>query len=98
MGLGSCSSNANMTEESLLSFPCDIPVKIFGRNDANFREAVLTIVRSHFSDFTQDDTVERPSRGSKYVSLTVTVRAQSREQIDAAYQALSAEDRVMMVL
>ena len=31
-------------DESLLKFPTDLAVKVFGRNDSGFRDAVIGIV------------------------------------------------------
>ena len=87
-----------MSEDSLLDFPCDIPVKVFGRNEPGFREIVLSIMQRHFSDLSDADVAERPSSKSSYLSLTIVVTAQNREQIDAVYQELSAHDDVMMAL
>lgn len=87
-----------MTHESLLEFPCDIPVKVFGRNEDSFREAVRAIVKSHYADLGDADLVERSSRRDNYVSLTITVRAESREEIDALYSELSGHAEILMVL
>jgi len=40
----------------------------------------------------------RPSRTGKYLSLTVTIRAVSREQLDAIYREISAHPLVAMAL
>ena len=40
----------------------------------------------------------RPSSGGNYVGLTVTVRAQSREQLDDIYRALTGHPMVKVVL
>jgi putative lipoic acid-binding regulatory protein len=87
-----------VSDDSLLEFPCDIPVKVFGRNEASFRDAVVAIVTSHYGDFSELDVVERSSRGNKYVSMTINVRAENREQIDALYTELSGHDAILMVL
>lgn len=87
-----------MSDESLLEFPCDFPIKVFGRNDEGFRDVVLSIMRAHFEDLSDDDVSERPSRADSFLSLTVVVRAESRAQIDAAYTDLSTHERVMMIL
>lgn len=83
---------------SAFEFPCDIPVKVCGRNDAAFRDAVLSIVRTYFPDFQKEDLVERLSRQDRYLSLTVTVWVESRSSIDALYTELSANEVVLMVL
>jgi putative lipoic acid-binding regulatory protein len=83
---------------SPFEFPCDIPVKVFGRNDPAFRDAVLAIARRHFPELVEDDVISRPSRQDRYISITVTVWAESRENIDALYTELSRHETVLMVL
>jgi putative lipoic acid-binding regulatory protein len=87
-----------MVEDSLQSFPCDIPIKIFGRSETGLRETALDIVRSHCGSVTDDQVVERLSRNGSYVSLTITVRFETRAQADAVYRELSSHDQVLMVL
>jgi len=80
--------------ESLLQFPCDLPIKVFGRNDAAFRAAALAIVKRHYG--AAYTVVEQQSKQGAYLSLTITVRAETRAQIDAVYQDLVADERVLM--
>jgi putative lipoic acid-binding regulatory protein len=86
-----------MSDESgsLLEFPCVLPVKVFGRNEQQFRDAALAIVRTHYAECS---IAEQESRQGSYLSLTITVRAESRAQIDAMYQDLVASDAILMVL
>jgi uncharacterized protein len=85
-----------MTDASLLKFPCDLPIKVFGRNDPAFRAAALAIVRAHYGDAVT--CTEQLSRQGAYASLTITVRAESRERLDAVYHDLTASDQILMVL
>jgi uncharacterized protein len=87
-----------MTGESLLEFPCELPIKVFGRNDTAFRDAVLGILRGHFGDLDPERISEQLSRQGSYVSITVTVAAESREQADSVYRELTASPHVLMVL
>lgn len=87
-----------MSEDSPLEFPCEIPIKVFGRNEDRFRGAVMDVVGRHFSDLGEDAVSERPSRADNYLSITVTVYAESREQIDACYRELTSHEQIMMVL
>jgi uncharacterized protein len=87
-----------MDDESLLTFPCDLPIKVFGRNQESFREAAVAIVRRHFVDFRDSDVAEQLSREQRYLSLTITVRAESRSQVDALYRELTSSDDILMVL
>ena len=83
-------------DESLIEFPSDLPIKVFGRNDPGFRGAVLAIVEAHYGAVYT--VAEQESKQGSYVSLTVTVRAESRVQIDALYRDLVASDLVLMAL
>ena len=83
---------------SPFEFPCDVPVKVFGRNDEPFRAAVLEIARRHFPAEGDGRLSERTSRGDRYLSITLTVWVETREQIDALYTELSAHDAILMVL
>jgi len=82
--------------DTLLKFPCDLPIKVFGRNEAAFREAALGIVRAHYGEAIRFS--EQESRNGGYLSLTITVRAESRETVDAVFQALVDHEHVLMVL
>lgn len=82
--------------ESPLQFPAEIAVKVFGKNEPTFRVAVLTIVRTHYGD--EHAVAEQLSKQGAYLSLSVTVLAASREQIDAMYKDLTAHDDILMVL
>jgi putative lipoic acid-binding regulatory protein len=83
-------------DESLLKFPTDLAVKVFGRNDPEFRGAVIGIVEAHYGKAYA--VAEQQSKQASYVSLTITVRAESRAQADALYQALVAHELVLMAL
>lgn len=83
---------------SSFEFPCDVPVKVFGRNEAPFRDAVREIVHKHFPDFRDESMTERPSRQDHYLSITVTVWVENRAAIDALYTDLSRHESILMVL
>jgi len=83
---------------SPFDFPCDVPVKVFGRNESAFRAAVLEIVQARFPEFSEQDLAQRFSREDRYVSLTLTVRVEDRSQIDSLYTALTSHEAVLMVL
>jgi putative lipoic acid-binding regulatory protein len=86
------------SEQTLLEFPTPFPIKIMGRREGGFAQSVMEIVLKHAPDF-QPATMEmRPSRQGTYLSLTVTIEARSREQLDALYQELCDHPSVVMVL
>jgi uncharacterized protein len=82
--------------ESPLKFPTDVAVKVFGRNEDAFRAAALAIARLHYGD--SHSVTEQKSRKGNYLSLTITVRALTRAQIDAMYTDLVASDEIIMVI
>jgi putative lipoic acid-binding regulatory protein len=83
---------------SLLTFPCEFPLKIVGRRSAEFAQAMLEIVLRHAPDFDPVTMGMRPSSQGAYLSLTCVINATSREQLDALYRELSGDARVAMVL
>jgi putative lipoic acid-binding regulatory protein len=87
-----------MQPESLIEYPTDFPLKVMGRTQAGFAQAILEIVKRHAPDFDEASVGMRPSREGKYLSLTFVIRATSREQLDALYQELSDHPMVQMAL
>jgi putative lipoic acid-binding regulatory protein len=84
----------NGPSDSLLPFPTDVPIKVFGRNDNAFRDAALAIVQKHYGGAYK--VAEQLSKQGTYLSLTITVHAKTRAEIDAVYKDLVANDQVLM--
>lgn len=82
----------------ILEFPCDWPVKAFGPGTEAFELEVVSIVRRYAGDIKENAVRIRPSRAGKYSAVTVTIRAQSRAQLEAIYTDLRAHADVVMVL
>ncbi len=87
-----------VADSSLLAFPCDFPIKVMGRKQPGFAQAVTEIVMKHAPDFDPSTVQMRPSRKGRYLSVTCIVRATSREQLDSLYQELCDHPAVVMVL
>lgn len=83
---------------SALAFPCEFPIKVMGRKQPGFAQAVSDIVRKHAPDFDPATVAMRPSRQGRYLSVTCVVHATSREQLDGLYQELCDHPQVVMVL
>jgi len=86
------------SEESLLDFPCDFPVKVLGRAAEDFVAVVTEIVTRHVPELDERRITTRASRDGNFVSVTFTILARNREQLDTLYEELSAHDRVLMAL
>jgi len=87
-----------MSEESLLTFPCEFPIKIMGRASENFEADVVAIVRKHAPDLSAAAISNRPSGKGNYIAITVTVNATSKEQLDNIYLELNGHESVVMTL
>lgn len=92
------STFVNNNEDSLLEFPCEFPIKAFGAADNDFDALVVSLVRRHAPDLSEGKVHSRLSNGGRYMSVTVTINATSRAQLDAIYQELTNEERVVMAL
>ncbi len=85
-------------QPTFIEYPCNFPIKIMGRDGQKFTQSILMIVKRHASDFDEATVETRISKKNKYLSLTCTVRAISRVQLDALYQELCDHPMVLMVL
>jgi uncharacterized protein len=83
---------------SLLQFPCSFPIKIMGECTDGFAEQICALVKTHAPDFDPSSIEMRPSRNGNYLGLTVTIDAQSQNQLDHLYQALTKHPLVKVVL
>lgn len=85
-------------QESLIEYPCAFPLKIMGKAEDEFAQAVLEVVTRHAPDFDGTRMEMRASSGGNYLSLTCTVVATSKPQLDALYTDLSSHPLVKVVL
>ena len=85
-------------QEQLLKFPCSFPIKVMGRDEGDFRNTVIQIVRQHVADLSDSDVRSAPSSKGNFVSVTITIQAESQQQLDAIYGDLSSHDDVLFSL
>lgn len=76
----------------------EFPVKVVGEQRAAFAHTVAQLIAEHAPDFDPALMTQRASSAGRYVSVTATIRADSREQVDALYAALGAHPWVKVVL
>ncbi|QSI76483.1 MULTISPECIES: YbeD family protein [Niveibacterium] len=87
-----------MSNAELLEFPCDFPIKVMGETRDDFAQTIVEVVQQNAPDFDATGVEMRASSGGKYISLTCTVRATSREQLDNIYRSLTSHPFVKVVL
>lgn len=86
------------SDEEILEFPCEFPLKAMGRSDPAFEQYVVEVVRTHVGSAALGSVSSRPSRNGRYLSVTVVFTASSRSQLDDIYRALSASEQVLFLL
>ena len=86
------------TGESLLVFPCAFPIKVMGLTQDDFAQTIVAVVQKHAPDYDPSTLEMRASTAGKYLSLTCTINATSRDQLDDLYRELSSHPMVTMVL
>ena len=84
--------------ESALKFPTRFPIKIMGKRADGFAQSMLDVVMKHAPDFEPSSLEMRASREGNYLSVTATINATSREQLDNLYRELTSHPMVAMVL
>ena len=87
-----------MARDDPFDFPCRFPIKAMGARGDAVAARALQIVRRHAPEVTPDDLRLRESRNGRYCSVTITIDARSRDQLDAIYRELSADEHILVVL
>jgi putative lipoic acid-binding regulatory protein len=84
--------------ESLIEYPCDFPIKVMGARVDGFAESMCQVALQFDPDFNPATLEMRPSKAGNYLSVTLTIRATSREQLDNLYRALTGHPMVKVAL
>lgn len=84
--------------ESLIQYPSLFPIKVMGLKTDTFVPAMTHIANQFDPSFDASRIELRESRGGKYLGVTLTITATSREQLDELYRTLSTHPMVKLVL
>ena len=85
-------------QETLFEFPCRFPVKVMGRSEDSFEALVTDIILSHAEISVGEQVTTNPSGSGKFISVTVTIEALSKDQLDRIYQDLTDCEQVLVAL
>lgn len=85
-------------EDSLINYPCAFPIKVLGPKVDGFADAMVAVAQQFDPSFNPLTVEMRASSGGNYLSITMTITATSREQLDELYRALSSHPMVKVVL
>lgn len=94
---GVCTPN-KWPQDDPIDYPTRFPIKVVGVNEDGFVHAITRIARRFDPGFDAASVELRPSRGGKYLGLTITVLATSRAQLDELYRTLSTHPMARWVL
>lgn len=89
---------ASPAAESLITYPSLFPIKVMGLKVDGLVHAITQTARQFDPSFDAATIELRKSKGGKYLSVTITVTATSREQLDELYRTLSTHPMVKVVL
>ena len=92
------SSQTPPARESLIEYPCDFPIKVMGERVDGFVHAITHIAKQFDPGYDASTVELRESSSGKYLGVTITVRATSREQLDELYRTLTSHPLVKVVL
>ena len=92
------SSDDRGGDDSVFEFPCEFPIKVICKNLENISELILQVSQKHAPDLTRDNLSTALSHSDKYISVTVTLNARSREQLDSIYVELNQLEETIMLL
>ncbi len=81
-----------------LKFPCRFPIKVFGNAEGDFLNHAHKLVKKHVPELALEHCRITKSSKGRYVSVTIDITANSREQLDAIYAELKADERVVAML
>ena len=87
-----------VSEETILKFPCQFPIKVMGRANKKFRSSAIETLEACVGKISEDDITSALSNKGKFTALTVTIEASSKQQLDDIYKALSANPDVLFLL
>jgi len=83
----------------LIEYPTPYTFKVMGKQEHGFKEYVRQLFhRVLAQEISQDSMSELPSKGAKYLSVSVTVVLISEEQRARVYEALHKDRRILYYL
>lgn len=89
---------ADELHNELMDYPCKFTIKAMGHAHIDLSIVVIDIVKRHATDAEQNAVQSKFSKSKKFISISLTITAQNKQQMDAIYQDLSDCEHVLMSL
>lgn len=81
-----------------IDFPCAFPLKIMGRAAPDFVDHARRLVARHTDSIDPQRIRASESSAGNFVSVTIEITARDQAHLDAIYQTLTDDERVVMAL
>ncbi|MDH5389289.1 MAG: DUF493 domain-containing protein [Gammaproteobacteria bacterium] len=90
--------NEAQEQETLFEFPCEFPIKAMGKTCPELEIAIIEIMNRHVPDLGEGALRMRPSSKGTYTAITITIYAQSKNQLDSIYMDLTACEHIAFAM
>jgi putative lipoic acid-binding regulatory protein len=84
--------------DTLLEFPCSFPIKVMGPDPQAIRAVLDKVLGEHAPNTAEENISLRASSKGRFVSITATIQAHSKSQLDTIYRELTASEHILVVL
>ena len=88
----------NTEAEAVLTFPCDVDVKVFARRQPGMESTIKDLVLTVMPEQNFYGIKSKISSKGNYQSFTCSVIASDRKQIDTLFEKLCEHPDIKMVL
>lgn len=85
-------------KDGIFNFPCEYPIKVFGKKCLEFETAAIEIISKHSGDIHPQSISKNDSSKGTYTALTIRIIATSRQQIDTINSELQNHSLVAYIL
>jgi putative lipoic acid-binding regulatory protein len=85
-------------EPPKIEFPCEYPIKVLGRSSDAFRGIIFDVFERHAPGFDRATITVKDSAKGTFTSLTITITATGKDQLQALHEDLMATGHVQMVI
>jgi putative lipoic acid-binding regulatory protein len=69
-----------------------------GRADAGFVDNAIRLIEQHAGSVSKDCVQTTTSKNGNFLSVTITIDAQSQQQLDNIYNDLSGHEEILVAL
>jgi len=85
-------------EPPKIEFPCDYPIKVLGEANSEFIEHVLAVMDRHAPGFDRNRVSVRDSSKGRWQSVSLSITATGKPQLEQIFESLKKSPKVKMVL